>query len=510
LPYQSIPLKTVRYHTILFAFLLFSKFSSAQGRVVINEFMPWSGCSTTSEFIELLNFGPGPMNIGCYIVTNGTYSVTIPPNTILQRGQYFVLSGQDILSKNCGNPDSAVHVDLNWTTCNCTNVPIPTTGDGFMQNGGNANEKMVLLDPNLNVVDAIARNTPVSSSVPITTPALSGGCSSKNFDLSTMTIGYETINSSTGIDNSFARKVDGDCGWVKTTDISARAPNKTGSTASATYDFNTVSTTQCNNTDGAISIQVNSSNVSALFPMNYTLGFDADANGVFDGSDQYTYGVDSSASSIDITHLAYGRYRITVASSSSCNLKSFDFYVFNCYTVILPVRLLNFTYGGIKNGQHIFQFKIDQASTLSNVVLEAGDGGSFAPVAVLYGPVHADENAIAADVSSYHYYRLRLTSQTGAVSYSKEIKLPSLGGAAICWPNPVKDKVFIKIKTIGRGRLSYSITNANGAVVKTSGIETSAGEQVLSIPVTDMNSGMYYLKITGSSLREPVFVRFIK
>jgi hypothetical protein len=314
-------LKIVQHHIVLFVFLVSFQLSFGQGKIVINEFMPWAGCTTTSEFIELLNFGPGPMNIGCYIITNGTYSVTIPPNTILQRGQYFILSGQDLLPQNCGNTDSAVHVDLNWNTCNCTNVPIPTTGDGFLQNGGNANDKVVLLDPALNVIDAVSTNIPVSSSASITTPVLSGGCSSKIFNLGTMGISYESTGPSTGVNNSIARKVDGDCGWVKTTAISAHAPNKTGSTASVTYDFTAVSTTQCNSTAGSISIQVNSSNVNALFPMNYTIGFDVDGNGVFNSSDQYTYGIDNSAPTIDIDNLSYGRYRIAVGSSSSCNLK---------------------------------------------------------------------------------------------------------------------------------------------------------------------------------------------
>jgi hypothetical protein len=117
-PNDELPMKTEGL-TILFLFIsFFSKNSFGQGRVVINEFMPWSGCNTTSEFIELMNFGPGPMNIGCYIVTNGTYAVTIPPNTIIQPGQYFVLSGQNTLSQGCGNTDSLIHVDLNWTSCN--------------------------------------------------------------------------------------------------------------------------------------------------------------------------------------------------------------------------------------------------------------------------------------------------------------------------------------------------------------------------------------------------------
>jgi len=472
--------------------------------------MPWSGCNTTSEFIELLNFGPGPMNIGCYIVTNGTYSVTIPPNTIIQRGQYFVLSGQNILSQNCGNKDSAVHVDLNWTTCNCTNVPIPTTGDGFMQNGGNANEKIVLLDPNLNVIDAVSRNIPASSSASITTPGLSGGCSSKSFDLDTMNISYESINSSTGIDNSFARKVDGDCGWLKTTVISADAPNKTGSTATATYDFTTVSTTQCGNTSGSISIQVNASDVNSLFPMNYTLGYDVDGSGVFDINDQYIYGVDSSAPSIDIDNLAYGRYRITVASSSSCNLKSYDFYVFNCYTVVLPLRLLYFTYAGNQNGRHVFQFKVDNATTLNNVILEGRRNGNFEPVSYLYGPFDKNEITIAANVSTFNTYRLRLTNQAGVVSYSQEIKTPLSFGSASFWPNPVKDKIFIKINALHEGKVSYTISNLNGSTVDAADVKVNRGEQIISIAPANIINGVYYFKMSGSSLEKPVTFCFVK
>jgi hypothetical protein len=476
---------------------------------VINEFMPWAGCNTTSEFIELMNFGPGPMDIGCYIVTNGTYSVTIPPNTILQRGQYFVLSGQDILAKGCGNTDSAVHVDLNWTSCNCTNVPIPTTGDGFLQNGGNGNDKVVLLDPNLNVIDAVSTNIPASSSSSITTPVLNG-CGSKTFNPGTMSINYESTGPSTGNNNTIARKVDGDCGWVKTTAISAHAPNKTGSSASVTYDFTAVSTTQCNTTSGSISIQVNSADVSALFPMNYTLAFDADANDIFNNTDQYVYGIDNSSPTIDINNLSYGRYRIAVGSSSSCNLKSYDFYVFNCYTVVLPVKLLYFNYEGNMNGKYVFKFKLGDASTVSNVVLEGGNGSSFQPILSFYGPFRNNEVEAATDVISFSSYRLKLTSQAGVVSYSQEIKMNPQNFPAIFWPNPVSDNMSVKLKTLSKGKLLYTITNSHGQQIRQSGIEVSVGEQTISIPTKSIDPGIYYLKLTGASLTQPVSMRFIK
>ncbi|MGZ5246551.1 MAG: hypothetical protein ACXWV5_05840, partial [Flavitalea sp.] len=47
--------------------------AKSQGRVLINEYLAWPGnsCPSTAEFVELFNFGPGPMNIGCYVLTDG-------------------------------------------------------------------------------------------------------------------------------------------------------------------------------------------------------------------------------------------------------------------------------------------------------------------------------------------------------------------------------------------------------------------------------------------------------
>ncbi|HSF46460.1 MAG TPA: lamin tail domain-containing protein, partial [Chitinophagaceae bacterium] len=75
------------------------------GRVMINEYMPWPGnaCGTTSEFVELFNMGPGPVNIGCYVLTDGDFAVTIPPGTVIYPGDYYVIAGQSLLIAPCAN-----------------------------------------------------------------------------------------------------------------------------------------------------------------------------------------------------------------------------------------------------------------------------------------------------------------------------------------------------------------------------------------------------------------------
>jgi hypothetical protein len=517
-PVKILPTHIKKLFVGLGIMLGFHTASLSQGRVVINEFMAWSGCSTTSEFIELMNFGPGPMNVGCYVVTNGQYSVTIPPNTIIQPGKYFVISGQNILAKDCGNRDSAITVNLNWTTCNCANTTIPTTGDGFMQDGGSANEKIVLLDPSLNVVDAVSRNSPVSSSNSITTPTLSGACTSHTFDLDNMAISYETIGQSTGIDNSYARKVDGDCGWVKTTSISAGAPNKTSSTSSATYNFNSISTSNCDQNTGSISINVNTSSgaVSDLFPMSYILARDIDSNWVYDNIDTYTYGVDNTSPNIDIGALAYGRYRITVASALGCNLKSFDFFIFNCYTVLLPLKLVSYRYAGLQDGQHLFQCQLTGVNNLKTLVLEgSADGNLYRAVTRINETDSLPVNGlltIKAPVSGYQYYRLRLVDQKDAVSYSPIVSVTGQGilPSFRAWPSPASDKLNIELSSAISSFVTASVYNVQGALVRKERLELRTGFNSFALSVDELPTGIYQVSIPQGSTLQPILLRFVK
>jgi hypothetical protein len=475
--------------------------------------MAWSGCNTTSEYIELMNFGPGPMNIGCYIVTNGQYSVTIPPNTIVQPGDYFVIAGQNTLAKDCGNRDSAVTVDLNWTTCNCANTSIPTTGDGFMLNGGSANEKVVLLDPNLNVIDAVSRLSIPSSSVSITTSSVAGACTSRTFDLDLMGIAYETIGESTGIDNSYSRKVDGDCGWVKTPQISAGATNKTSSTSTATYSFNTINTSNCNDYTGSISITVGASgSVDSYFPMQYTLAYDVDSNYTYTNADSYMYGTDSTSPNIDINNLSYGRYRITVASALGCNLKSFDFFILNCYTMLLPLKLVSFKYTGIKQGQQYFECRLAGVENLKKIILEGATNDIYQPITTLTGSGEDGRFIITTPLSSFTHFRLRLVDKHDVVSYSKIIFVRNQGELTgnRLFPNPTHDQLNIELNAQAASTVVAKFYNLKGAIVKEEKLFLRKGFNSLSLYSADLLPGIYQLTIPQASQKQPLSFRFVK
>ncbi|MDB5252154.1 MAG: type sorting protein [Flaviaesturariibacter sp.] len=491
------------------------------GKVVINEFMPWpsNACAATSEFVELLNFGPLAVNIGCYILTDGDYSITIPPNTILQPGQYYLISGQTLLPINCGNIDSAVHADLNWNTCGCTSGSIPTTGDGWLTDGGSASEQVVLLDASLNVVDAVVRDiTLKETSSTITTSSVSGGCGAKVFDLDAMTINYEMIGSSAGRANSFARRLDGDCDWVKQPSISAHATNNThsGGASEVTYELNIVEAMDCTGAHGSIDIFVKfTRDYAEIFPMKYTIIRDSNGNNAIDANDEITIGYDSVPPNISIDGLVQGMYSITLESSKGCFLATFQFSILNCGPV-LPVRLVYFKRAEKTATTQAFEWKLADVEYLSSVVLESSaDGRTFSPERTYKADGSTGTKVYRQSVpyqSAPSYYRLRLVGIDGKVTFSQVLNSDGLPvGSGIVWPNPAASVLHIDLDSRASETRTYQLTNGQGVPVRNGQFILQPGANRLTLPLGSLPAGVYQLQLgTTSTGAQPISFRFVK
>jgi hypothetical protein len=477
--------------------------------------MPWTlnGCGATAEFVELLNFGPGPINIGCYILTDGDYTVTIPANTILQPGEFYLIAGQNVIPSPCANIDSTVHADLNWNTCGCTSAPIPTGGDGFFTDGGNANEQVVLLDPSLKIVDAVIRGLPAESSAPITTAA--AGCGTRTFNLDTMAIDYEVLGMSAGRGNSFARKLDGDCGWVKDPQQSGNATNNTpGETSNVAYSFSVVRSMDCDSTHGSIDVLVNVGSSTDVFPMNYTIAFDQNGDGAFDFSDTYTYGVDATPPSIAISGLPLGRYRVTVSSSKGCFLQTFEFSILDCVAV-LPVQFSGFKIAETKNNMHVFEWMLAGTGEAGQVFLEESqDGHHFVsstaiPVTHINGLRHYTHHQPIS--AGYTYYRLRLEKESGEKTYSPIVRSSPALTAPSLWPNPIKGgSLSVRLGIEVSGNLPYAIYSFSSTLVA-NGIARNAGkESILAIDAEYLPAGVYQLAFQIPGRVQPISLRFVK
>lgn len=492
---------------LVFAFTLSFNTVQAQGRVLINEYLPWpnNACGVTAEFIELFNFGPGPVNISGYIITDGDYAITIPANTTLLPGQFYVLAGQSVIPQNCGNDLRNVTVDLNWATCGCTSQPIPVTGDGLFTDGGGSNEQVVLLDSNLRIIDAIVRNTPVEPSSSITTSAVGGQFTPRTFDLDNMNVPYETIGESVGRGNSLARKIDGGCGWLKDTQESAGDKNNT---TGGSYGWTgTLQMTRPNDCSGAGSVNITVSDPS-LFPMTYMLAKDIDANHTYDLNDQYQYGIDSTAADIPITGLAAGTYRVVIESQFGCDVTQFDFSILGCNNMLLNDMFKDIVV--ITSSQEVvLAWKVPNRQMVKTFYIEESyDGRTFTPYLTIQDTDNArfDQQFFATvhPKAPLYYYRIRLITTEGAPFYSKVITVqsgqddPFKAGLVA---NPFEGSCKLSIETPENTTVLVRLVDLVGRPVLKLKMNVQRGSNIIQLPTQQVTKGMYILQVSSKEGR---------
>ena len=478
---------------------------SGQGRVVINEYMPWPGssCGTTAEFVELMNFGPGPINIGCYILTDGDHTITIPEGTILQPGEFYIIGGQDTIEAPCANIDSTIHIDLNWNTCGCTSSPIPNTGDGLLTDGGSANEQVVLLDPQLRVVDAVARSLPVEPNSTLTSRSPGGSnCIDQTFNLNLLNPTYETIGQSAGRGNSFARTRDGDCGWVKDPQQSAGATNnRGGETSNVQYNFYYIKATSCDR-DGKVAITVTAADYTNIFPMSFILAVDSNRNGQFDLDDQYSTGMVSTPNTLTFDSLAPGSYRITLSTAQGCNLQTFPFTIVGCSVVVLPLKLRSFQ-AQRDQGEVRFSWTLEETQALEACRLEGSIDG------IVFNWFH---NLGLPDIREYTWHGQRVLSvppeirfvRLWTISRLEEqqwspiilLSSPTLPNADRLFPNPTFGNFTIATNFPVSGIGEIQIWDAAGGLLRRLYHPIQNGPNHILIDLKDLPKGVYLIQLS--------------
>lgn len=134
--------------------------NAAAGKVFINEFVPRPAvgmCAGTpngqnpnsGEWIELYNAGPGNVDIGGWIISDGDWTATIPAGTVVLANGYFLVGGGGTLCSSGALPD------LNVETCNCATVS--PVGQDIM-NLTDGGEQIALFDCSGNFVDGVLWN----------------------------------------------------------------------------------------------------------------------------------------------------------------------------------------------------------------------------------------------------------------------------------------------------------------------------------------------------------------
>lgn len=272
--------------------LLISSLASSQC-VIINEILingpgPNDGSNSpfTEEWVELYNTCGEAVDIGCSVLADGDFTVTIPENTILQPYDYFLI----------GSPSSGLALDLDWSACNCAQG----TGIGIFTN---SNEQLLLSDGTGIILDAIQWG---NGQFPLNATSIAlGSCMPIEFSSEPNSSDFFIIPDGGGNGCSMARTCDGASEWVERCDLEL-TPDASNGAGNATVNFMASETGFC--PGGCISFEDQS--VIDAISWNWS----------FPGAD-VTSSSDQNPS--NICYSAPGTYDVTLSIQSTCGSVSY-------------------------------------------------------------------------------------------------------------------------------------------------------------------------------------------
>jgi gliding motility-associated-like protein len=123
----------------------------------------------TAEWLELYNACATPVDIGCFVITDGDFAVTFPAGTTIAANGYLVV----------GSNNSNVGIDVNLATCNCT-----SGSDAEIGIFTNGNEQIALANAFGQIIDGIYWGAGQFGQTPNLTTDSHPGCPSHTITLS--------------------------------------------------------------------------------------------------------------------------------------------------------------------------------------------------------------------------------------------------------------------------------------------------------------------------------------
>jgi hypothetical protein len=113
-----------------------------------------------------------------------------------------------------------------------------------------------------------------------------------------------------------------------------------------------------------------------------------------------------------------------------------------------------------------------------------------------------------------NYYRLKQVDHDGNISYSSVVSVKSAGTAGIIftdvYPNPVKDRVIIKLASARINKVDIVITDLAGRVTMQQPAKLVAGDNFVEMNMAHIPAGQYFVKVICSSGYQGTVERIVK
>ena len=173
------------------------------------------------------------------------------------------------------------------------------------------------------------------------------------------------------------------------------------------------------------------------------------------------------------------------------------------YNALLPVTLLDF-YGRYIDKTVTLSWSTErEINTKYFTVEKSFDQVSFIPLTNITASgntqPHDYQYTDRSSLNGISYYRLNMVDADGRFTYSKIIAIDApVNNAIIVFPNPVKDKLFIRLDGTA-GPTEISIADARGSVLKR--LQLLAGTAYATVDTADLPAGVYSISLQSGKLK---------
>ncbi len=213
-------------------------------------------------------------------------------------------------------------------------------------------------------------------------------------------------------------------------------------------------------------------------------------------------------------------YNATATSAANCMVSSSSVITVDCTPT--PVTLVNFT--GEKRGA-INRLSWTTATEVNNAGFELQrsiDGVNFSKLLFVSSKA---ENGNSTEKLNYfyndeqplkgiNYYRLKQLDKDGKYDYSGVVKLDGDRVTEVqivsVYPNPVRDRLNIKLQSPVSKKGTVVITDAMGKVLMQQAVELVNGDSRLDVNVSRLAQGNYFVKVICADGCTTAIHRFIK
>lgn len=181
----------------------------------------------------------------------------------------------------------------------------------------------------------------------------------------------------------------------------------------------------------------------------------------------------------------------------------------------LPLEFLEFK-GSIVNNDGQLQWKTENENNTNVFIVERSTDNNgykaIGSVTAANAPgIHhysfTDVDIVSLGTPVIHY-RLKQTDIDGRYTYSNIVTLAidNKKSFVMLYPNPVKNKINLTINVPQKEKMQWQLVDNAGRTIKQGMYDLSAGSTAVTIDIPNLSSGIYFMRLNGSTLQQVIKV----